>query len=115
MTISDQKYPPAQAIGHSNPPWKHRLCRARARWRAKDRSSTSMPIFGGERVGLFHGVAVRYIETLPLFRGKHSGFFGKRTDMIERRFKFIWSRTWPDREQDFVAACGRPRPAYGTS
>ena len=63
-----------------------------------------MPIFGGERVGLFHGVAVRYIETLPLFRGKHSGFFGKRTDMIERRFKFIWSRTWPDREQDFVAA-----------
>ncbi len=65
-----------------------------------------MPIFGGERVGLFHGVAVRYIETLPLFRGKHSGFFGKRTDMIERRFKFIWSRTWPDREQDFVAADG---------
>ncbi len=26
--------------------------------------------------------------------------------MIERRFKFAWSRTWPDREQDFVAADG---------
>ena len=26
--------------------------------------------------------------------------------MIERRFKFTWSRTWPDREQDFVAADG---------
>ena len=24
----------------------------------------------------------------------------------ERRFKFTWSRTWPDREQDFVAADG---------
>ena len=26
--------------------------------------------------------------------------------MIKRRFKFTWSRTWPDREQDFVAADG---------
>jgi hypothetical protein len=26
--------------------------------------------------------------------------------VIERRFKFAWSRTWPEREQDFVAADG---------
>ena len=26
--------------------------------------------------------------------------------MIERRFRFTWSRTWPDREQDFVATDG---------
>ena len=25
---------------------------------------------------------------------------------MERRFKFAWSRTWPEREQDFVAADG---------
>ena len=29
--------------------------------------------------------------------------------MIERRFKFVWSRTWPDREQDFSAADGERR------
>ena len=29
--------------------------------------------------------------------------------MIERRFKFAWSPTWPDREQDFVAADGESR------
>ena len=29
--------------------------------------------------------------------------------MAERRFKFTWSRTWPDREQDYVAADGERR------
>ena len=29
--------------------------------------------------------------------------------MIERRFKFAWSRTWADREQDFAAADGERR------
>ena len=26
--------------------------------------------------------------------------------MTERRFKFAWSRTWPDRLHDFIAADG---------
>ena len=30
-------------------------------------------------------------------------------EMTERRFKFAWSRTWPDRPQDFVAADGENR------
>ena len=30
-------------------------------------------------------------------------------DMIERRFKFAWSHTWPDRPQDFIAADGELR------
>ena len=29
--------------------------------------------------------------------------------MTERRFKFTWSRTWPEREQDYVAADGECR------
>jgi hypothetical protein len=29
--------------------------------------------------------------------------------VIERRFRFAWSRTWPDRPQDFTAADGERR------
>ena len=29
--------------------------------------------------------------------------------MTERRFNFTWSRTWPDREHDYVAADGERR------
>ena len=32
-----------------------------------------------------------------------------RRNVTGRRFKFTWSRTWPDREQDYVAADGERR------